>query len=101
MKPTEGQITSFGRHVVTFISGVLAFAALNQPAIEKFGESISLSITVLTTLVAAASGLWAAWAQSPFSHLKSVAANPEVAQIIVKDKALADALPAKVITETA
>jgi hypothetical protein len=97
MAISKDQVTSFSSHIVTFVAGIVAFASTNQVAIEKFGQDISLVITSVTTLIALTSALWAAWSASPFSHLQSVAKNPEVAQIVVIDKTLADKLPAKVV----
>ena len=91
--PTQAQVVSFGRHIVTFGAGAItAGAALHvingsqaqdaTAAISQISSGVASITAGLTTLIGLGSALWAAWSASPFRQLLSVAKNPDVKQVV-------------------
>lgn len=106
--PSKGEVIAFGRHVVSYGMGVLtagvALHVISQGDADSAGKAISQISTGLasiiagvTTLTSVAMGIWAAWKSSPFAQLLQASKLPNVAQIVVKDQKLADALPDNVV----
>jgi len=108
--PTQAQVYSFGRHVLTYaMGGISVFTAMHigsdaqladaKTAITQISTGVGSIITGGTTLVALASAFYAAWSASPFAQLLSVSKNPEVKQVVVNDPVLAQKLPENVVAK--
>jgi hypothetical protein len=107
--PNQSQIVAFGRHVISYSAGavsagmVLHLISTGQgqdlgEAIRQISTGVASIIAGAMTILATASGVWAAWKQSPFATLlqaSKVIGNS--GQIVLKDPKLAAALPANVI----
>src|SRR6185312_1268783 len=101
--PSYGQITAFGRHVVSFSMGGIAFLTIAHivtagqagdatNAINQISSGVASIIAGVTTLVSIGSGVWAAVSASLKSQVAAVQASP-VVQVITSDPKLAAAVP--------
>ena len=108
--PNEGQLIAFGRHVVSYSMGGITvgvmFHVLSKgqagdasDAITQISSGVGSILAGFTTLIAVASGVWAAWKKSPFAQLLETSQLPGVTQIVVKDPVLADKLPSNVVAK--
>ena len=108
--PNEGQLIAFGRHVVSYSMGGITvgvmFHVLSNGQASDAGDAITQissgvkSILVgASTLIAVASGVWAAWKKSPFAQLLETSQLPGVTQIVLKDPVLANKLPDNVVAK--
>ena len=106
--PTKGQAIAFGRHIVSYSMGALtAGVALHivsdgqahdaTTAITQISTGVGSILAGCTTLIALASGIWAAWKSSPFATLLQASKLPGVQQIAIRDPKLADKLPDNVV----
>ncbi len=111
--PNKGQVISFGRHVVSYSAGAVSAAVMLHVISGDQGQGITGAITQISTGIASIAagvatltsigmGIWAAFKSSPFATLlqaSKVLGNQGM--IVVKDPALAAALPANVVAATA
>lgn len=111
--PTQSQVVAFGRHVVTYAMGgisMLAAVHVLSPtdattatgAINQISTGVASIIAGVGTLVAIASGVYAAVTASPLWQIFAVAKNPDVKAVITEPtaagKALALSAPSNVST---
>lgn len=67
-------------------------------AIHQIGDGIASIASGISALIPILTGLYAAWTATRNSKLTSLAKDPQVVQVVVQDKKVADAVPsAKVI----
>lgn len=99
MNITMGQVTAFGRHVVTYGTGFVSALVVTHIASPEQGTDATNAITQIssgvasiyagaTTLIGLGSALWATVSASLKSQIKSVQAAPD-AQVTVTDPKLA------------
>lgn len=100
----QNQIIAFGRHVATFVAGMLTLAVTFnyvsaeqattlKDSINQIIQSVGAIATAIGPIAAIISGLYASRSASPANQLKAVAANPTVAKIEVKDPVVVGAIP--------
>lgn len=98
------QIIAFGRHVMTFIAGMLTLAVTFgyvtadqaselKASFNTIIQSVGTIATALGPIVALISAYFASRSASPANQLKAVAANEAVAKIEVKDPVVVGAIP--------
>lgn len=103
MSLTKDEVLAFARHIVSFITGGIAFAvalhaieptdAANATnAINQIGTSLSIIIGAVATLIATMSGVWASITASPLAQIfkaskavqdPSVAVNTEAQKNLI------------------
>ena len=104
--PTQNQVIAFGRHVMTFVAGMITLAVTFgyvtpdqatelKNSFNTIIQSVGTIATALGPIVAMVSAYFASKAASPASQLKAVAANPTVARVEVKDPIVAAAIPSE------
>lgn len=107
--PNLDQVSAFGRHVISFAMGAITIAAtvnvvntdqVNSltAAISQIAHGVGEIAAGLAPIVAIISGLYAARTASPMAQIATVANNPEVAKVVVKDPAMAGAIPNAKVT---
>jgi hypothetical protein len=104
MTINTAQVAAFGRHVLTFALGAVAFAgaahfltpddaAKATGALGQISAGVGQIWTGFATLAALGSALYASLTASSKNQINAVAANPQVKQIVVADKPMADSFP--------
>ena len=100
----QNQIIAFGRHVATFVAGMLTLAVTFnyisadqattlKDSINQIIQSVGAIAAAVGPIAAIISGLYASRSASPANQIKAVAANPTVAKIEVKDPVVVGAIP--------
>ena len=102
----QNQIIAFGRHVATFVAGMLTLAVTFnyisadqattlKDSINQIIQSVGAIAAAVGPIAAIISGLYASRSASPANQIKAVAANPTVAKIEVKDPIVVGAIPSE------
>lgn len=95
---------AFGRHVLSFVMGAITFAAsvklipqdqanLLMTSISQIAHALGEITVAAAPIIALISGLIAARSATQKAQLQSVAENPLVEKVVVKDPMVAAAIP--------
>ena len=104
--PTQNQVIAFGRHVMTFVTGMITLAVTFgyvtpdqatelKNSFNTIIQSVGTIANALGPIVFLISGYFASRSASPANQLKAVAANPTVARVEVKDPIVVGAIPSE------
>lgn len=104
MEISTSVLAAAGRHIGTAVATaatVLVGVGMMQPdqsaalvdAVQKFTHGVQEIVVAGGVIVTTAMATWASVKASFPSKAASVAANPQVAVVVMKDAAIADAIP--------
>ena len=102
--PTIPETAAFSRHIITYGGGVLTGAvalglatpeqaSATTQALKDLAHGVGEVGAALATIADTGMGIWAGVKASFPSRAASVAANPQVAAVVMKDEAAAAAIP--------